>query len=80
ARNEHVTPLRRGATVLMYTDGLVESRELPVDEGVARLRGLLGELGGLPLEQLCDELVARMRPGGSEDDVAVVAVRLRPEG
>ncbi|MEV1284357.1 SpoIIE family protein phosphatase, partial [Modestobacter sp. NPDC049651] len=32
ARNEHVTPLRRGATVLMYTDGLVESRELPVDE------------------------------------------------
>jgi PAS domain S-box-containing protein len=78
ARGEHVTALCRGATVLMYTDGLVESRDMPVDDGVARLRGLLAELGELPLEQLCDELVSRMRPGGSEDDVALVAVRLRP--
>jgi serine phosphatase RsbU (regulator of sigma subunit) len=77
-RAEHVLDLDRGATVLIYTDGLVESRDLPVDEGVAQLCGLLTELGALPLERLCDELVARMRPGGSEDDVALVAVRLHP--
>jgi serine phosphatase RsbU (regulator of sigma subunit) len=78
-RREQVTVLDRGATVLMYTDGLVEGPDLPLDDGLARLSALLGELGGLPLEQLCDELLARMRPHGSEDDVALVAVRLHPE-
>ena len=78
-RHEEVAVLSRGSTVLMYTDGLVESRDLMVDEGVAQLCGLLTELGGLPLEQLCDELIARMRPGGSEDDVALVAVRLHDQ-
>jgi serine phosphatase RsbU (regulator of sigma subunit) len=78
-RTEHVVSLRRGATVLLYTDGLVEGPDLPLDDGVAQLRGLVEELGELPLDELCDQLVTRMRPGGSEDDVALVAVRLHPE-
>ena len=78
-RREQVAVLQRGATVLLYTDGLVEGPDLPLDDGVARLRELLGELGGLPLGELCDQLLRRMRPGGSEDDVALVAVRLHPE-
>jgi PAS domain S-box-containing protein len=78
-RREQVVVLERGATVLMYTDGLVEAPDLLLDDGVARLQELLGELGGLPLEELCDELLGRMRPGGSEDDVALVAVRPHPE-
>ena len=78
-RTEHVLPLRRGATVLLYTDGLVEGPDLPLDDGVAQLRALVEELAELPLDDLCDELVTRMRPGGSEDDVALVAVRLHPE-
>ncbi|MFQ1004249.1 SpoIIE family protein phosphatase [Modestobacter sp. SSW1-42] len=78
-RREQVAVLQRGATVLLYTDGLVEGPDLPLDDGVARLRALLGELGGLPLGELCDQLLRRMRPGGSEDDVALVAVRLHPE-
>jgi hypothetical protein len=40
---------------------------------------LLGELGGLPLDELSDQVLSRMRPHGSEDDVALVAVRLHPE-
>jgi len=78
-RQEQVRVLRRGATVVLYTDGLVEGPDLPLDDGVARLRQLLGELGGLPLGELCDQLLSRMRPGGSEDDVALVAVRLHRE-
>ncbi|WP_261326927.1 SpoIIE family protein phosphatase [Modestobacter marinus] len=78
-RKEQVASLRRGATVLLYTDGLVEGPGLLLDDGVARLRDLVGELGELPLAELCDQLLARMRPGGSEDDVALVAVRLHPE-
>jgi PAS domain S-box-containing protein len=78
-RREQVVVLDRGATVLMYTDGLVEGPDLPLDDGVARLAQLLAELGGLPLEELCDALLTRMRPHGSEDDVALVAVRLHWE-
>jgi serine phosphatase RsbU (regulator of sigma subunit) len=75
-RHEHMVVLSRGSTVLLYTDGLVEGPDLPLDDGVARLTALLGELGGLQLEDLCDQVLARMRPEGSEDDVALVAVRL----
>jgi PAS domain S-box-containing protein len=78
-RREQVVVLDRGATVLMYTDGLVEAPDLLLDDGVAQLAELLAELGELPLEELCDELLTRMRPQGSEDDVALVAVRLHWE-
>jgi serine phosphatase RsbU (regulator of sigma subunit) len=78
-RHEQVEVLSRGSTVLLYTDGLVEGPDLPLDDGVARLAALLGELGELPLGELCDQVLSRMRPHGSEDDVALVAVRLRRE-
>jgi serine phosphatase RsbU (regulator of sigma subunit) len=77
-RHEFVVPLRPGATVLLYTDGLVERRDSDVDEGVARLRRHLAELAGLPLDRLCDELLSRMVDGTPEDDVALVAVTVRP--
>jgi PAS domain S-box-containing protein len=77
-RRESTVPLRPGATVLLYTDGLVERRDTSVDAGVARLQGHLAELAGLPLDRLCDELLARMLPGTPEDDVALVAISVRP--
>ena len=33
---------------------------------------------GLPLDELCDALLARMLDGRPQDDVALVAVRLPP--
>jgi PAS domain S-box-containing protein len=78
-RREQVVVLPGGATVVLYTDGLVEGPDLPLDDGVARLMELLAELGELPLGELCDQLLTRMRPQGSEDDVALVAVRLHRE-
>ena len=80
-RQEEEVLLESGATVLLYTDGLVEGRDLPLDVGLARLRAALGSLGHHPLEELCDRLVHRLRPGGSEDDIALVAVRVHgPDG
>jgi hypothetical protein len=39
-----------------------------------------GTLGRrVPLPQLCDALLARMRPGALQDDVALVALRLHPQ-
>jgi serine phosphatase RsbU (regulator of sigma subunit) len=78
-RTETVVTVRRGATLLLYTDGLVEGRDLPLDEGIARLREALAELADRPLAELCDEVIARLRPEGLQDDVALVAIRLHPE-
>ena len=78
-RTETVVTLRADATVWLYTDGLVERRGQSLDEGLAKLRTVLDELAreGLDLEEACEELLRRMVPERPEDDVALVAVRLR---
>ena len=78
-RRESVVTLDRGATVLLYTDGLVERRDSDLDEGIFRLREALIELADLPLQELLDELLERLVHGRPEDDVALVAVRLHPQ-
>ena len=42
------------------------------------LAAALAELRGLPVDELCDALLTRLLPEGAEDDVALVAVCLRP--
>jgi PAS domain S-box-containing protein len=75
-RRESVVTLDRGATVLMFTDGLIERRAGDLDSGMTRLRDAAEELAGLPLDQLCDEIIERLVQGRPEDDVALVAIRL----
>jgi PAS domain S-box-containing protein len=79
SRTDSVVSVRRGATLLLYTDGLVEGRDLPLDEGIARLRSVLVELAAETLDDLCDAVIERLRPEGLQDDVALVALRLHPE-
>jgi serine phosphatase RsbU (regulator of sigma subunit) len=75
-RRESQVPLRRDAVVVLYTDGLVERRGSDLDAGTARLQATLADLAGRDLDELCDELLARMLPEAPGDDVALVAVRL----
>ena len=70
--------LEPGSTLLLYTDGLVERRDQVFDDGVDLLAAALGDLQDLPVDGLCDELLARLLPDGAEDDVALVAVCVRP--
>jgi serine phosphatase RsbU (regulator of sigma subunit)/PAS domain-containing protein len=77
-RRESTAVLGTGATVLLYTDGLVERRDADLDEGLARLTAALEELADRPLEELLDELLERLVQGRPEDDVALVAIRLHP--
>ncbi|WP_433787664.1 SpoIIE family protein phosphatase [Actinomycetospora sp. CA-101289] len=73
---EAVAQLEPGATLLLYTDGLVERRGESLDEGLARLADAVErhrEDGPEPLAtMLLDEL------GSRTDDVALVVARLLP--
>jgi len=71
--------LSPGATVLLYTDGLVERRRESLDVGFARLHETFRD-GPRDLEALVDHVVAELvGPGGGADDVAVLAFRPAPE-
>ncbi|MCW2699604.1 MAG: putative sensor protein [Blastococcus sp.] len=74
-RVDGVAPMPDGSTLLLFTDGLFERRGIPLDDGRAQVRDLLRRFGGLPLNELCDLLLAEMLGEGAEDDVAVLAVR-----
>ena len=68
-----------GAALLLYTDGLVESRDSDVLTGVerlcARLRAAASGATPLALETLCDEALGTLGPDGRDDDVALLAAR-----
>ncbi|WP_037922681.1 SpoIIE family protein phosphatase [Streptomyces violaceorubidus] len=68
--------------LLLYTDGLVESRDRPIDVGMDQLRHhagtLAGRVGRWSVDDFCDELLARIAPRG--DDVALLALRLPDAG
>jgi serine phosphatase RsbU (regulator of sigma subunit) len=62
------------ATVVAFTDGLVERRGESIDEGLERLRvAATGHHVALP--ELLGTLVSEMADGRSEDDIAIVGVR-----
>ncbi|SEL55687.1 PAS fold-containing protein [Blastococcus sp. DSM 46786] len=80
-RAEHETDVPGGSTLLLYTDGLVERRDQVFDDGVDLLARAFAGLRHLPVPEMCDALIERLLPEGGEDDVALVAVRLRsPHG
>ena len=78
ARSDHTQVLRPGATVLLYTDGLVERRDAPLDEGIEWLRRTVSALAHGTLDELCDGVLAAVGDA-LEDDVALIALRAHPE-
>lgn len=78
-REETTIDLPRGAVVFFYTDGLVERRHEGIETGIERLRVLLESLLAeeRSLEAVCDRVLAELLPPTPEDDVALVAVRVR---
>lgn len=74
---EREVQLGAGALLLLYTDGLVESRDSPVDSGLARLLAAMSAPVD-DIEQVCDRVLAALgRDGGHDDDTALLAVQLK---
>ncbi|GAA0389393.1 SpoIIE family protein phosphatase [Micromonospora gifhornensis] len=74
-RHTTVVDLPPGATLVFYTDGLVERRGELIDTGIARLADAI-ESG--PAEALCDHIMAAAVDEPPTDDVALLAIR-RPD-
>ncbi|MFE2530264.1 SpoIIE family protein phosphatase [Streptomyces sp. NPDC059371] len=66
-----------GATLVLYTDGLVESRDTDIGSGVEALRGTLQNTaqGLVSLEVLCDHVLGTLGPGTRDDDIALLTAR-----
>jgi PAS domain S-box-containing protein len=76
---EGVAVIGAGATLILYTDGLVERRGEVVDEGLARLATAATRHATATPNALLDHLVQDMVEQGTySDDVAVIAARLLP--
>jgi PAS domain S-box-containing protein len=76
-RPDAVHPLEPGSTLLLYTDGLVETPGSDLDTGLDRLRRHALALAHEPLDTLCGQVLAQVPPG-STDDVALLALRTPP--
>jgi serine phosphatase RsbU (regulator of sigma subunit) len=63
-----------GATLVAYTDGLVEHRGENLDDGLARLREVATRQDA-PLPQLLRTLVDELRDGPAADDIAILGLR-----
>jgi serine phosphatase RsbU (regulator of sigma subunit) len=75
-RHDHRVVLAPGATLLLFTDGLVERRDVGLEAGLERLRSTSSGLHTLELENLC-EAVLHQVGGAPEDDIALLVVRRR---
>ena len=75
-RTDHTVQLTPGASVVFYTDGLVERRGSTLDDGLRELTRVLDGCAGLTAEQLCDHLLTQLA-GDTEDDVVLAVVRAR---
>jgi serine phosphatase RsbU (regulator of sigma subunit) len=74
-------PFRPGASVVLYTDGVVEARRGGEQYGVDRLDVLLAERRGLPAKEIALQALAACRDwteGELADDFAVVVIKRAP--
>ena len=70
--------LEPDSLLVFFTDGLVESATVALQDGLERLVSVVGSLveGGIETEGLAQRIIAAMVPDATSDDVALLAVRV----
>ena len=63
-----------GATLVLFTDGLVESRSTDLDDGLAHLLAAAAASGTTDPDELCDRLLAELTGEYRPDDIALLAL------
>jgi PAS domain S-box-containing protein len=79
--------LPEDSLLVLYTDGLIESRQRDMDTGLSAMRKVLSDVCVRPdgssgarsssLEAVCDILVEELLPERAEDDAALLVARTR---
>ncbi|WP_329274254.1 SpoIIE family protein phosphatase [Streptomyces sp. NBC_00691] len=69
----HLPP---GSTLLLHTDGLIESGKHGIDHGLARLRRYAAAAAHHTLGVLCERLIEEVRPSDNNDHVALLCARV----
>jgi phosphoserine phosphatase RsbU/P len=75
-RAEDVRELELGATVLLYTDGVIEDRRQSLDVGLQHLQASLGGARDPSLATLLPALARPLEQAGPPDDICLLGARL----
>ncbi|WP_406506400.1 SpoIIE family protein phosphatase [Streptomyces sp. NBC_01602] len=74
-------PLAPGSVLALYTDGLVETPEVDLDDAMAGLAGQLARTRPQPMDQLATHLIDHARRTAPRtDDIALLLIRLGTAG
>jgi anti-sigma regulatory factor (Ser/Thr protein kinase) len=78
-RREIELDLPPGATMLLYTDGLLKRRGRPLDDGFEALERVAGGIGSeCEPDELCTAIAAEVLGEEPADETAMLALRLLP--
>jgi PAS domain S-box-containing protein len=76
SRPQSSVTLPPGSTLMLYTDGLVERRDVTLDDGIAQLSETVAHGVHLTVDAVADAALRDMAPPtGYDDDIAIVVYR-----
>lgn len=76
ARRDHDIEVASGATVVLYTDGLIERRGVSIDDSMEQMRLGLVDRHELSPDDVC-ALLLDHADASHHDDVAILLLRVR---